>query len=544
MLKEESLIKLIDIYKSYNFISSLIKDKRDIYEIINILLEIPFFSDIKREKGYIVLKKIVNNMNIKLIPENTIVYLNNEKEHKCYILLYGITTKEEIMYEQNRSILGKMCKCITNSYFGVFESHFYINNILSNVDTLKKNFMTKIRNFKVFSNIFTNHYNKLFLNYDEESYFKNEMVYRENDKINGVYLILEGEFQLYKKGKQKSEKNEMLKNKDEINDLKKKTKLLEKIIFGDGQKVLFNKNKIIEQTLNSSKENSTNISFYLNKVPYSLIKLKAGDMFGDLEIIQKFNKRKLSVKATGMNNKVWFFPKRIVEEILIKINNTSFQTLSISKYNILKKQFNKIGFIESIRQKYNINNINFSKREKQEDENKTNNYLKIKKIKLDKKLLNKSRTLSSINNNKSYNNNFSFVTQKRDRYNKILNSSSNIRKKILNYLDNKNYNYNTGFTYHNFSSNNSFANKDSAYSLLTEKRIVKKKEFVEKHFRKCYSTLHKNQEKIKFFKINKYTSFTKKSINDFNSFNNDIIKNNSHYKSLYLEKKKNFFLKK
>ena len=48
------------------------------------------------------------------------------------------------MYEQNRSILGKMCKCITNSYFGVFESHFYINNILSNVDTLKKNFMTKI----------------------------------------------------------------------------------------------------------------------------------------------------------------------------------------------------------------------------------------------------------------------------------------------------------------------------------------------------------------------------------------------------------------
>jgi len=197
MLKEESLIKLIDIYKSYNFISSLIKDKKDIHEIINILLEIPFFSGIKREKGYIVLKKIVNNMNIKLIPENTIVYLNNEKEHKCYILLYGIT-KEEIMNEKNRSILGKMCKCITNSYFGVFESHFYINNILTNVDTLKKNFMTKLRNFKIFSNLFTNHYNKLFLNYDEESYFKNEVVYRENDKINGVYLILEGEFQLYK----------------------------------------------------------------------------------------------------------------------------------------------------------------------------------------------------------------------------------------------------------------------------------------------------------------------------------------------------------
>ena len=64
MLSEENLQKLMDIYKSYKFDPSLIKHKEDIAEIINILLEIPFFSEIKRTKGFIILKNIVHNMNI------------------------------------------------------------------------------------------------------------------------------------------------------------------------------------------------------------------------------------------------------------------------------------------------------------------------------------------------------------------------------------------------------------------------------------------------------------------------------------------------
>ena len=111
----------------------------------------------------------------------------------------------------------------------------------------------------------------MYLNYDEEYYTKNEIVYKENDSVNGLYLILEGEFQLYKKGKQIS-----------VNKLKIQTKLMEKIIFGDGQRIILNKIKIIEQALSKSLDNSNKFGFYLNQLPYPLIKLKVGDIFGDL----------------------------------------------------------------------------------------------------------------------------------------------------------------------------------------------------------------------------------------------------------------------
>ena len=193
----------------------------------------------------------------------------------------------------------------------------------------------------------------MYLNYDEEYYTKNEIVYKENDSINELYLILEGEFQLFKKGKQIS-----------VNKLKIQTKFTEKIIFGDGQRVILNKKKIIEQALSKSLDNSNKFGFYLNQLPYPLIKLKVGDIFGDLEISQKYEKRKLSVKATGLKNIVWFIPKKIVEEILTKIyNNNFFQSISTSKYDILKKQYNKVGLIDCARKKYNINNCSFFKRE-------------------------------------------------------------------------------------------------------------------------------------------------------------------------------------
>ena len=447
-------------------------------------------------------------MSIKIYPNNSIVYLNNEKEHKCYILLYG-KTHEMISIEKNRSILGKSYKCDSNCVFGMFDSLFYINNILTNADVMKNNFIAKIKKFKFFSNIFTNHYNKLFLNYDEEDFCKNEIVYKEKDKINGVYLIIEGEFQLYKKGRQKSLKNKLKKNAEEISKLKAQSKIFHKIIYGDGQKVLYNKNKIIDNILDSNK-NNIKTRFYLNELPNSLLTLKKGDIFGDLEIIQKYKERKLSVKATGLNNIIWFFPKDIIEEILIQINNTSFQNLSESKFRIIKKQFSKMEVIENIRKKFNINSkIDLLIKEETEKNNyKTNNSnsnLNIKYIKINNNFLTKPKII---------NNNFFFITEKLRsieskspiKRKKFMDSSINIKKRILKYLDSRK-NKNIGFNYHNFSDDNSIIDRDTGYRLLYEKRIVKKNEFLEKNYR-SFSTLHKNKEKIKFSKNRKCILFS------------------------------------
>ena len=106
-------------------------------------------------------------------------------------------------------------------------------------------------------------------------------------------------------------------------------------------------------------------------------------MFGDLEIIQKYNERKLSVKASGLKNIVWFFPKEIIEAILFQINNTTFQNISESKFTIIKRQFNKMGIIDDIRKKYSVNNkTNISKIENDESKNNSNVLLNIKKIKI------------------------------------------------------------------------------------------------------------------------------------------------------------------
>ena len=352
----------------------------------------------------------------------------------------------------------------------------------------------------------------MYLNYDEEYYTKNEIVYKENDSVNELYLILEGEFQLYKKGKQIS-----------VNKLKIQTKLMEKIIFGDGQRVILNKKKIIEQALSKSLDNSNKFGFYLNQLPYPLIKLKVGDIFGDLEISQKYEKRKLSVKATGLKNIVWFIPKKIVEEILTKIyNNNFFQSISTSKYDILKKQYNKVGLIDCARKKYNINNGSFFKREI-EDDNKTNNSSSaIKKQIIIKNLLNKTKTLSILNDNNTTTNmnNFCFLTQRlrytdnitpKERLGKIGSSSLNVRKKIINYLEQKVKKFNNGFLSHNYSDNNSF-NSDSPYSLLTEKRLLKKKEFMLKNYGNYFGT---HREKIKLSKI-KFKSFSQRNINEIN----------------------------
>ena len=528
MLSEESLRKLIDIYRTHKFDISLIKHKEDIRDIINILLEIPFFAEIKKTKGYITLKSIVHNMDIKIIPKNTIVFLNNEKEHKCYILLHGIT-KEETTTGKNRSYLGKSCKCITNCIFGVLDSIFYINNILTDGNILRKNFIEKIKNFKIFSNIFTNHYKRLFLNYDEEIFGKNEIVYRENDKINGVYLILDGEFQLYKKGKQITLKDKIKKNNEKINKLKEKSDLFHRILFGDGPHILPNKQKIINDIRNDSQKNNIKTLFYKNENPYSLLKLKKGDMFGDLEIIQKYNERKLSVKASGLKNIVWFFPKEIIEAILFQINNTTFQNISESKFTIIKRQFNKMGIIDDIRKKYSVNNkTNISKIENDESKNNSNVLLNIKKIKIDKNILQKIKTNNAINMNKIKNDNFCFVTQKirslesissyRRKYKNNYISYMNIRKRIINYLDRRKNLNSTGFNYHNFSNDdNSIIEKETPYSLLTEKRIVKKREFIDKNYR-SFSTLHKNKIKINYIKNRNSIIFSK---NFFNSLNKE-----------------------
>ena len=290
-----------------------------------------------------------------------------------------------------------------------------------------------------------------------------------------------------------------------------------------------NKQKIINDIRNESQKNYIKTLFYKNKNPYSLLKLKKGDMFGDLEIIQKYNERKLSVKASGLKNIVWFFPKEIIEAILFQINNTTFQNISESKFTIIKRQFNKMGIIDDIRKKYSVNNkTNISKIENDESKNNSNVLLNIKKIKIDKNILQKIKTNNAINMNKIKNDNFCFVTQKirslesissyRRKYKNNYISYMNIRKRIINYLDRRKNLNSTGFNYHNFSNDdNSIIEKETPYSLLTEKRIVKKREFIDKNYR-SFSTLHKNKIKINYIKNRNSIIFSK---NFFNSLNKE-----------------------
>ena len=225
-LSFEEFQKLKNIY-SKNMNTTLLFSKKDIDTVISILNIIPFYKKLLLERGYICLKEIILDMSLKLFPKDSKVQRFNKEKTKFYHLLYGNT--EEIIDYSGKNILKKKL-CINDCYFAEFNFQNYMRLINEDINIKITNFVNKIENFFPFENIKDNDYMKLYLCYDDFEFKQFDFVYKEGDIVDGIYLIIEGDFEIYKKIDNGNNSYNLDKIEKKIEFLKKENNHLNKIL--------------------------------------------------------------------------------------------------------------------------------------------------------------------------------------------------------------------------------------------------------------------------------------------------------------------------
>jgi hypothetical protein len=194
-LSYENYEKLKNIYLNNDNTSSLFS-KTELKNVITLLTTIPYYKNLLLKRGYLCLKKICLNMSIKIFPPQTKVKRYNKERTKYYHLLYG--NIEEFIDNSGRSAL-KSDLTLTECCYAKFNFNNYIELTNEDIKIVYKKFENKLKTFYPFVHLLENDYLKLFLSYDELDYILDDIVYKENDEVDGIYLILEGDFEIYKR---------------------------------------------------------------------------------------------------------------------------------------------------------------------------------------------------------------------------------------------------------------------------------------------------------------------------------------------------------
>ena len=496
MLKEETISTILSLYKKYQNDISLFSSE-DYQLLINYLVEHTQFSEIQKNKGLSILKKVLYNMKIIEIKKEEEIMKFDETNKKCYIYLFGEIKKKNFFKGSKR--LGKKkyinCnyKCLSVCFFAELDNDFYIKYILEEPSILLKDFIQKLFKFQFFKNLSIIEYKTLFLNYEERIYNQNEIIYKEGDEIDGIYLIIEGECKIIKENLSK----ELLLSKEMIRIINNKNSL--------HHKSFFSRNEIISNDFKCQTERKKFTSILSNNINKNkvLLIIRECDLFGDLEISKNIKKRQFSIISSNfMKSRLWFFPTKISNIFLRNI-----QKLSSQKYQILKTRIEFANFMEKMK------NIDEANSKKTFEVAKIHN-LNEKRFKIN--ILSLTKIKNIINNNiimrEEKKGNDIFLTSFRNISNNKKNNSNNITSKEMNLKWNPNNFY--------FNKNN---NKILNISKCLKDKILKNSEI--NLFRKKRISLDKFKKKI-----NKYES-RNRNINPINiCFLSDRITNYCHFK--------------
>ena len=412
MLTKETLSKILSLYKKNQNDISLFSSE-ELKLLLDYFTEHSFFSKIKETKGIAIFKKTIYNTHIKEFEKREIILKYDEKNKKCNIFIFGEAKKKNIFKETkklgNKKYLNCNYKCLTKCFFAEFDYDFYLAYILVEPHILFKDFIQNLKIFPFSQELSLFQYQKLFLNYDEKIYNLKEIIYKEGDEVDGIYLIIEGECQI----------------------IKQKTNIKDKFILSSKDMNIYEGNKIRLSPIFPNNINK-------NK---AILSIKEGDLFGDLELNKNFSKRQFSVICSGfIKSKIWFFPIEVSKILLKKIKQLSNQKSEIIKTrteysnlwdrikfkeekmisNIFERDknhcLNEVKFNKSSLSVNNLKNaLNNQNSEKQEKKlsslfltscmgiNKVKNNNNIKLVSKEKSLNNKSSINSINSSNNSYN---------------------------------------------------------------------------------------------------------------------------------------------
>ncbi len=225
-LSYENYEKLKNIYLNNDNKSSLFS-KTELKNVITLLTTIPYYKNLLLKRGYLCLKKICLNMSIKIFPPQTKVKRYNKERTKYLHLLYGYI-KEYIDYSGRSALKRELC--LTDCCYAKFNFENYINLTSNDINISIKNFVNRIKNFFPFQQLNDNDYLKLFLCYDEIDFRIDDYVYKEEEDVDGIYLILEGVFEVNKKLIKKNVSIELINVEKKLKYLKRENKYLNHLL--------------------------------------------------------------------------------------------------------------------------------------------------------------------------------------------------------------------------------------------------------------------------------------------------------------------------
>ena len=218
--------KISNIFLKNNNMPSLFS-KEELKEVISIITTLPYYKELISKRGYICLKEICLNMTLKFFPAQTKVKRYNKDRTKYLHLLYGYI-KEYIDYSGRSALKRELC--LTDCCYAKFNFENYINITSNDINILIKNFVNRIKNFFPFQQLNDNDYYKLFLCYDEIDFRIDDYVYKEGDDVDGIYLILEGVFEVNKKLIKKNVSIELINVEKKLKYLKRENKYLNHLL--------------------------------------------------------------------------------------------------------------------------------------------------------------------------------------------------------------------------------------------------------------------------------------------------------------------------
>ena len=154
--------------------------------------------------------------------------------------------------------------------------NLYLQNISSSeltnedINIKIKKFQKKLKTFFPFESIKEHDYTRLFLHYDKLFYKNNEIVYKEGQELDGIYLIINGIFEVYKKAIPKNHLEIELERLDnKIKFLKKESNYLTFLLNGH-----FNLSKKDRPRNLDSKTDDNKTLFFPKNNPNELMRVR------------------------------------------------------------------------------------------------------------------------------------------------------------------------------------------------------------------------------------------------------------------------------
>ena len=244
--------KISNIFLKNNNMPSLFS-KEELKEVISIITTLPYYKELQSKRGYLCLKEICLNMMLKVFPAQSKVKRYNKERTKYLHLIYGYI-KEYIDYSGRSALKRELC--LTDCCYAKFNFENYINLTSNDININIKNFVNRIKNFFPFQQLNDNDYYKLFLCYDEIDFRTDEIVYKEGDVVDGIYLILEGVFEVIKKLIKKNTSIDLINVEKKLNYLKRENKYLNHLL----SKNYISRNE--RNNLNNEINNTPKILFF------------------------------------------------------------------------------------------------------------------------------------------------------------------------------------------------------------------------------------------------------------------------------------------